>query len=150
VGSKSRADEDGVVPECPLARRSRTTARDEYVFDGLAARASGFLLKDVPPEHLVEAVRIGIAGDALLAPSITPRLIAEFARIRPPDPDTTLRSSPFCPGWSAARRTDNDTLEGSSPADSVPLPGCPGSGPVSRAPAAGWGWPYPGVSGTLQ
>ena len=52
---------------------------DEYVYDALAAGASGFLLKDVPPEELIRGVRIVAAGDALLAPSITRRLIAEFA-----------------------------------------------------------------------
>jgi len=57
---------------------------DEYVYDALQAGASGFLLKDAPPETLFEAVRIVAAGDALLAPSVTRRLIAEFARLRPP------------------------------------------------------------------
>ena len=56
---------------------------DEYVYDALKAGASGFLLKDAPPEALFEAVRIVAAGDALLAPVITRRLIAEFARLRP-------------------------------------------------------------------
>jgi DNA-binding NarL/FixJ family response regulator len=57
---------------------------DEYVYDALQAGASGFLLKDAPPEKLFEAVRVVAAGDALLAPVITRRLIAEFARLRPP------------------------------------------------------------------
>lgn len=57
---------------------------DEYVYDALQAGASGFLLKDAPPDSLFEAVRIVAAGDALLAPVITRRLIAEFARLRPP------------------------------------------------------------------
>jgi DNA-binding NarL/FixJ family response regulator len=61
---------------------------DEYVFDALTAGASGFLLKDVPPEDLIRAIRVAVAGDALLTPSITRRLIAEFTRNRPPDPDT--------------------------------------------------------------
>ena len=56
---------------------------DEYVYDALHAGASGFLLKDVPAETLFEAVRVIAAGDALLAPAITRRLIAEFARLRP-------------------------------------------------------------------
>ena len=56
---------------------------DQYVFDALDAGASGFLLKDVRRDDLVHAVRIVAAGDALLAPSITRRLIAEFARRRP-------------------------------------------------------------------
>jgi DNA-binding NarL/FixJ family response regulator len=53
---------------------------DEYVFDALAAGASGFLLKDVPPEDLVRAIRVVAAGDALLAPSITRRLIEQFVQ----------------------------------------------------------------------
>lgn len=53
---------------------------DEYVFEALRAGASGFLLKDRPPEELVAAVRVVAAGDALLAPSVTRRLIGEFAR----------------------------------------------------------------------
>ena len=60
---------------------------DEYVFDALAAGASGFLLKDVPPEDLVKPIRVVAQGEALLAPSITRRLIEEFARSRPIAPD---------------------------------------------------------------
>jgi DNA-binding NarL/FixJ family response regulator len=56
---------------------------DDYVYDALQAGASGFLLKDVPAEALFEAVRVVAAGEALLAPAITRRLIAEFARLRP-------------------------------------------------------------------
>ena len=52
---------------------------DEYVYEALRAGASGFLLKDVPPEELVHAVRVVAAGDALLAPAVTRRLIEEFA-----------------------------------------------------------------------
>jgi DNA-binding NarL/FixJ family response regulator len=59
---------------------------DEYVFDALRAGASGFLLKDVTAEHLFEAVRVVAAGDALLAPAVTRRLISEFARTRRPAP----------------------------------------------------------------
>jgi DNA-binding NarL/FixJ family response regulator len=55
---------------------------DEYVFDALTAGASGFLLKDVPPEELVVGIRVVADGDALLAPSVTRRLIAEFAQGR--------------------------------------------------------------------
>jgi DNA-binding NarL/FixJ family response regulator len=56
---------------------------DEYVFDALRAGASGFLLKDVTAERLFEAVRVVAAGEALLAPAVTRRLISEFARLRP-------------------------------------------------------------------
>jgi DNA-binding NarL/FixJ family response regulator len=57
---------------------------DEYVYDALRAGASGFLLKDVTAERLFDAVRVIAAGEALLAPTVTKRLIAEFARQRPP------------------------------------------------------------------
>jgi DNA-binding NarL/FixJ family response regulator len=62
-----------------------TFERDEYVFDALQAGASGFLLKNAPPEELLQAVRVVAGGDALLAPSVTRRIIEEFAhrRIRP-------------------------------------------------------------------
>jgi len=56
---------------------------DEYVYDALRAGASGFLLKDVTAEHLFDAVRVVAAGEALLAPTVTRRLIGEFARQRP-------------------------------------------------------------------
>jgi DNA-binding NarL/FixJ family response regulator len=52
---------------------------DEYVYNALRAGASGFLLKDTPPENLLDAIRIIARGDALLAPSVTRTLIAEFA-----------------------------------------------------------------------
>lgn len=61
---------------------------DEYVHAALRAGASGFLLKDTPPEQLVEAIRIIAAGDAVVAPSVTRRLIESFtkgANITPPD-----------------------------------------------------------------
>ncbi len=56
---------------------------DDYVYDALCAGASGFLLKDVTAERLFEAVRVIAAGQALLAPAVTRRLISEFSRIRP-------------------------------------------------------------------
>ena len=59
---------------------------DEYVYRALRAGASGFLLKDRPPEELVAAVRVVAAGEALLAPSVTRRLIEEFARRPDPPP----------------------------------------------------------------
>ena len=63
---------------------------DEYVYDALKAGASGFLLKDVPPEQLVAGIRAVASGDALLAPSVTRRVIEEFVR-RPPD---SVRTAP--------------------------------------------------------
>jgi DNA-binding NarL/FixJ family response regulator len=66
---------------------------DEYVYDALAAGAGGFLLKDVTAERLFDAVRVVAAGDALLAPAVTRRLIAEFARLRPRHPSGAHRLS---------------------------------------------------------
>ncbi|MGI8447294.1 MAG: response regulator [Streptosporangiaceae bacterium] len=57
---------------------------DQYVYDALRAGASGFLLKDVTAERLFDAVRVIAAGDALLSPGVTRRLISEFTRLRPP------------------------------------------------------------------
>ena len=62
---------------------------DEYVYDALRAGASGFLLKDVTAERLFDAVRIIAAGEALLAPTVTRRLIGQFARLRPQAGDGT-------------------------------------------------------------
>lgn len=57
-----------------------TFERDDYVFEALRAGASGFLLKNAPPEELLHAVRVVARGDALLAPSVTRRVIEEYAR----------------------------------------------------------------------
>jgi DNA-binding NarL/FixJ family response regulator len=59
---------------------------DEYVFEALRAGASGFLLKDAAPEELVSAIRLVARGDALLAPSVTRRVIEEFAHRAAPSP----------------------------------------------------------------
>ncbi|WP_327650233.1 response regulator transcription factor [Micromonospora zamorensis] len=64
---------------------------DEYVYGALRAGASGFLVKDTEPAELIHAVRMVARGDALIAPAITRRLIAEFAaRVRHPDPGPRL------------------------------------------------------------
>jgi DNA-binding NarL/FixJ family response regulator len=57
---------------------------DEYVYDALRAGASGFMLKDAPPADLIAAIRVVAEGDALLAPSVTRRLIASFVSKAPP------------------------------------------------------------------
>ena len=66
------------VPDCRVLMLT-TFDLDSYVYAALAAGASGFLLKDVTPEHLAAAVRLVNTGDALLAPSITRRLVERFA-----------------------------------------------------------------------
>lgn len=70
---------------------------DEYLYDALGAGASGFLLKDVTADTLFDAVRVVAAGDALLAPTVTRRLVSEFARLRPTvpsDPDALSELTP--------------------------------------------------------
>ena len=59
---------------------------DEYVYEALAAGASGFVLKDDPPEQLLAAIRTVAAGDALLSPTVTKRVIEQFTRISRPAP----------------------------------------------------------------
>jgi DNA-binding NarL/FixJ family response regulator len=72
-----------LAPDGPRILMLTTFDLDEYVYDALSAGASGFLLKDAPAERLFDAVRVVAAGEALLAPAITRRLIGEFARLRP-------------------------------------------------------------------
>jgi DNA-binding NarL/FixJ family response regulator len=78
------------TPEPPKVLMLTTFDLDEHVYDALAAGASGFLLKDVTAERLFDAVRVVAAGEALLAPSVTRRLIGEFARLRPRPPAPAL------------------------------------------------------------
>jgi len=82
---------DGIAATRQVASITRvviltTYELDEYVFDALAAGASAFLLKAAPPEDLIKAIRVVASGDALLAPSVTRRLIEEFAKR--PEPAT--------------------------------------------------------------
>jgi DNA-binding NarL/FixJ family response regulator len=76
----------------PLARVLILTTfdLDEYVFEALGAGASGFVLKDDPPEQLIAAIRTVAAGDALLSPAITKRVIRQFTRIARPEPPPAL------------------------------------------------------------
>ncbi len=70
----------GAGDDAPRVLMLTTFDLDEYVYDALRAGASGFLLKDVPAEQLIEGIRVVADGDALLAPGVTRRLISEFAR----------------------------------------------------------------------
>ncbi len=63
---------------------------DEYVYEALRAGASGFVLKDEPPEQLIAAIRTVAAGDALLSPTITKRVIEQFTRLPRPSPPNEL------------------------------------------------------------
>jgi DNA-binding NarL/FixJ family response regulator len=86
---------DGIAATRAIAGAARvliltTFDLDEYVYDALAAGASGFLLKDVGPDQLTEAIRVVAQGEALLAPTVTRRLIDELVRggrrrLRPPE-----------------------------------------------------------------
>lgn len=110
---------DGIEATRRIIARARSVIRililttydmDEYVYDALQAGASGFLLKDVPPEQLAAGIRTVCSGDALLAPSVTRRLIEEFtaARARPSIPAGMDQLSPrelevfrlLARGWS--------------------------------------------------
>jgi DNA-binding NarL/FixJ family response regulator len=73
----------GAGDEGPRVLILTTFDLDEYVYDALAAGASGFLLKDAQPEDLVAGIRVVAAGEALLAPAVTRRLIEDFSRARP-------------------------------------------------------------------
>src|SRR5580765_4543685 len=57
---------------------------DEYIYEALRAGASGFVLKDDPPEQLIAAIRTMAAGNALLSPAVTKRVVAQFARLPAP------------------------------------------------------------------
>lgn len=90
-----------IVPEDPAAGPRvlmlTTFDLDEYVYDALAAGASGFLLKDASAADLVQAVRIVASGEALLAPTVTRRLISDFARRQRharPNPEATALLTP--------------------------------------------------------
>jgi DNA-binding NarL/FixJ family response regulator len=87
---------------------------DEYVYAALTAGASGFLLKDVTPEHLVAAVQLVRTGDALLAPSITRRLVERFAAA----PDTAGRGKPARSGRPAGQPAGR---QGTAACDTSPL-----------------------------
>jgi DNA-binding NarL/FixJ family response regulator len=77
------ADHSGAGPRVLVLT---TFDLDQHVYDALNAGASGFLLKDVTAERLFDAVRVIAAGEALLAPTVTRRLIGEFVRLRPRQP----------------------------------------------------------------
>ena len=83
------AERDGRT--APAVLVLTTFDADEYVHEALQAGASGFLLKDALPEELVQAVRVVAAGDALLAPRITRRLLERFAESRPRTNNAELR-----------------------------------------------------------
>ena len=96
---------------------------DEYVFGALRAGASGFLLKDTLPEDLITAIRVVAAGEALLAPSVTRRLISEFART----PALGL-PAPAPPGLPAHPGSASHQAGGQAAGGGVPSAAGPGRG----------------------
>ena len=111
---------------------------DEYVFGALRAGASGFLLKDTLPADLITAIRVVAAGEALLAPSITRRLISEFARIPP-----LGTPGPVASGLPTVGRTPGSAVR-ESPAGG----GFGGRGPGGPGPAGAAATPSRGVQVT--
>ena len=99
IEATRRVTADGKRP--PRVIVLTTFDLDEYVYDALGAGASGFLLKDVTADTLFDAVRVVAAGDALLAPTVTRRLVSEFARLRP-----TLPSRPDALAELTPRETE--------------------------------------------
>jgi DNA-binding NarL/FixJ family response regulator len=93
----------GASPARPRVLMLTTFDLDEYVYEALRAGASGFLLKDATAAELIHAVRVVAAGDALLAPSVTRRLIADFARQPRPHP-------PFPPALAALTPRETEVL----------------------------------------
>jgi DNA-binding NarL/FixJ family response regulator len=90
-------------PDRPRVLMLTTFDLDDYVYKALRAGASGFLLKDATAAELVHAVRVVAAGDALLAPSVTRRLIADFARQPRPH-------APFSPTFDALTPRETEVL----------------------------------------
>jgi DNA-binding NarL/FixJ family response regulator len=95
------ADAPGPVGQAPRIVILTTFDLDEYVYAALQAGAAGFLLKDVSPEHLIGAVRTVAVGDALLAPSITRRLVERYAR-----PGTAIDAAPEAMATLTTRETE--------------------------------------------
>ncbi|KAK1185869.1 response regulator transcription factor [Streptomyces sp. NBS 14/10] len=90
LAATRRITEDPALAEVKVVMLT-TFELDEYVFEAIRSGASGFLVKDTEPEELLRAVRAVVAGDALLSPGVTRRLIAEFAaRSKEPAPATVL------------------------------------------------------------
>ena len=111
-----------VVPAGPRIIILTTFDLDEYVYAALGAGASGFLLKDVTPEHLVAAVQLVRTGDALLAPSITRRLVERFA-VGPGRPGSAAPVA-GAPAAGAPTAAGSAAPAVSSPAGRPAGPGC--------------------------
>jgi DNA-binding NarL/FixJ family response regulator len=110
AASSGDLDRAGVVAGGPRVLILTTFDLDEYVFDALRAGASGFLLKDATAERLFDAVRVVAAGEALLAPGVTRRLISEFARIQPPAAGSAVPAGGRPPALAALTPRETEVL----------------------------------------
>src|SRR6202034_4105214 len=123
------------ITSCPESADVRviiltTFDLDDYVFGALRAGASGFLLKDTLPEDLINAIRVVAAGEALLAPSVTRRLISEFARIPP-----LGTPGPVASGLPTVGRAPGLSIGESPSAGGFGSRGSGASGPIGAASA---------------
>ena len=107
-----------------------TFDRDDYLFDALAAGASGFLLKNAGPEELISAVRVAAAGDALLAPEVTRRVIARFAVAPPREPAPGVDRETPIGGRDRGVSPGSRPVGGVSPAERTPGTPGPGAAPA--------------------
>lgn len=93
IAATAQLCSDDSGDDCPKVIILTTFDLDDYVYEALRAGASGFLLKDTPPEDLAEAIRVVAKGDALLSPSITRKLLGEFSKTSAaPVPQETIGS----------------------------------------------------------
>jgi DNA-binding NarL/FixJ family response regulator len=106
-------------PGRPKVLMLTTFDLDDYVYEALRAGASGFLLKDATAAELVQAVRVVAAGDALLAPSVTRRLIADFARQPRSDPPLPANLDALTPRESEVLRLIARGLSNAEISDSL-------------------------------
>ena len=115
------------LPHAPRVLVLTTFDMNEYVYEAMKSGASGFLLKDTRPEALIDAVRTVAHGDALLAPTITRRLIEEFTSGPPPD-------ARRAPSWRCSTRASARSCRSSPKASRTARsrPGCRCAKPTSR------------------
>ncbi|RSN40986.1 MULTISPECIES: response regulator [Actinomadura] len=105
IEATRRIIRDGAASHDPRVLILTTFDLDEYVIEAVRAGASGFLLKDSPPEDLVQAIRIVAAGDAIVAPSVTRRLLDKFATRLP-----AARDSAPPPGLDTLTEREREVL----------------------------------------
>ena len=123
------ATRDIVAAGLPCKVLIRTTFDlDDYVYAGLRAGASGFLLKDTQPANLVAAIRTIAAGDAVLAPGATSRLVRQFAATEPARPAASTT-----PRWQAPRSRKPSPAGSRTSSPASPSPASPQACPTARS-----------------